>query len=73
MTQFQTWFYRMKEKQYKKQWEQKLRCKQLLKGVEKRISLTELESQLDCSCRKLIEWIEQLDQEGYDLTGKRSS
>lgn len=68
MSDFRTWFYQMKEKQYKEQWEDTLTRKKLLKAIQKQVSLDKLESQFGCTRRKLVEWIEQFDQEGYDMT-----
>lgn len=64
---FRQWYYRMKEQQYKQEWEDVIVRKQLLQGLEKQATLAELEQLTGRSRRELVEWIERLDEEGYHI------
>lgn len=63
---FRRWYFQNKEKQYKQEWEEVQLRKQMLQGLEQMTPLNELAEQTGKTRRELLEWIERLDQEGYD-------
>ncbi|MFC5468708.1 HRDC domain-containing protein [Cohnella suwonensis] len=61
------WLFRMKEEKYGKSLSAVKEKRSLLQGIRDGRTLEELEGALNCPRRKLVERIEQLDEEGYDV------
>lgn len=64
---FTEWIFRMKEEKYGKELAAVREKKWLLAAIREGKTLSEMEAELPCSRRKLVEWIERLDDEGYDV------
>lgn len=65
--QFAEWMFRIKEEKYGRELAVVREKKMLLTAIREGKSLMEMESELQISRRKLIEWLERLDEEGYDV------
>ncbi|MGO4543300.1 HRDC domain-containing protein [Paenibacillus sp. 2TAB23] len=61
------WLYKQKEAKYKTQMDRQLVKKHILATVHEGGSLEQLGSELELSRRELMDRIEQLEQEGYDM------
>lgn len=62
-----TWMFQLKEEKYGKALSSVQEKRSLLSGIREGRTLGELEGRLNCPRRKLLERIEKLDQEGYDV------
>lgn len=65
--QLSTWMFRLQEEKYGKKLAVVKEKRSLLEGIRSGKTLAQLESDLGCSRRALIERIERLDEEGYDV------
>ncbi len=65
--QLKQWMYKQKEMRYKQEIEKHEQRKKLLEGIQKGLNLEKLEALCSLSKKDLVSWVEQLDQEGYDL------
>jgi hypothetical protein len=65
--QLSEWMFRMKEDKYGKTLQAVQEKRSLLFGIRDGRSLEQLENELNCPRRSLVERIEQLDEEGYDV------
>ncbi|MFC5402782.1 HRDC domain-containing protein [Cohnella soli] len=61
------WLFQMKEEKYGKSLAAVKEKRSLLQGIRDGRTLEQLESALNCPRRKLVERIERLDEEGYDV------
>jgi len=66
-SQFSAWMFRLKEEKYSRALNLAKEKKTLLLGIREGRSLEQLESELNCPRRMLMEKIERLDEEGYDV------
>jgi len=64
---FAQWLFRQKENKYKSQINRHQQKRQLLGAIAEGKSLEQLQSELELSRRELMERIERLDSEGYDV------
>jgi hypothetical protein len=62
-----SWMFQQKEEKYGKALSSVQEKRSLLSGIREGRTLGELEDELNCPRRKLLERIERLDQEGYDV------
>lgn len=62
------WLYKQKENRFRQEMDRHRQKRSILEGVRDGQSLDELQAQLDMPRRELLERIEQLENEGYDLT-----
>jgi len=65
--QLSSWMFSLKEEQYGKKLAGVKEKRSLLEGIRDGKSLVQLEDDLKCPRRALIERIERLDEEGYDV------
>ena len=65
--QLSTWMFRLQEEKYGKRLAVVKEKRSLLEGIRSGKTLEQLERELGCSRRALIERIERLDEEGYDV------
>jgi biotin operon repressor len=65
--QLSSWMFQMKEEKYGKALASVQEKRSLLSGIREGRSLGQLEGELNCPRRKLLERIERLDEEGYDV------
>ncbi len=65
--QLSSWMFQVKEDKYGKALEAVREKRSLLLGIREGRTLGELEGELNCPRRKLLERIERLDEEGYDV------
>lgn len=65
--QLSSWIFRVKEEKYGKSLAVVQEKRSLLVGIREGRTLGELEGELNCPRRKLLERIERLDEEGYDV------
>jgi biotin operon repressor len=65
--QLSTWMFQIKEEKYGKALSAVKEKRSLLNGIREGRTLVQLEGELNCSRRKLLERIERLDEEGYDV------
>ncbi|MCM3746839.1 HRDC domain-containing protein [Paenibacillus pasadenensis] len=61
------WLYKQKETKYKNRLDRQQSCRLILEGVQSGKMLEQLQADTGLPRRELMERIEQLDQEGYDL------
>lgn len=61
------WLYKQKETKYKSQMDRQLAKKHILTTIQQGGSLEQLGAELELSRRELMDRIEQLEQEGYDM------
>lgn len=61
------WFFKQKELKYKAELERHRTTRSILKGVQEGLGLDELSEMLELDRRTLVERIERLDREGYDM------
>ncbi|WP_186438432.1 HRDC domain-containing protein [Cohnella terricola] len=66
-TQWSAWLFRIKEEKYGKALAGVKEKRTLLQAIREGRTLVELENELNCPRRKLLERIERLDEEGYDV------
>jgi hypothetical protein len=66
-TQLSSWMFQLKEEKYGKALSTVKEKRSLLHGIREGRTLGELEEELNCPRRKLLERIERLDEEGYDV------
>ncbi|GFN30976.1 HRDC domain-containing protein [Paenibacillus xylaniclasticus] len=64
---FMQWSYKQKEQKYRNQMDRHKQKKQILQAIEDGRTLVELQAELEMTRRSLIERIEQLETEGYNL------
>lgn len=64
---YTAWLFKQKESKYKTQMDRHAAKKQILLAAQQGGSLGQLEEKLELSRRELLDRIEQLEQEGYDL------
>lgn len=64
---YRKWLYKQRENKYRTEMEQFQLKRSILQGVQNGTSLDDLESQLGIRRRELMERLEELDKEGYDL------
>ncbi|WEK55216.1 MAG: HRDC domain-containing protein [Candidatus Cohnella colombiensis] len=62
-----SWIFKQKEEKYSKVLASVREKRTLLLGIREGRTLTDLENLLQCTRRQLLERIEQLDEEGYDV------
>lgn len=62
-----SWMFQVKQEKYGKALEVVQDKRSLLLGIREGRTLEQLEGELNCPRRKLLERIEQLDEEGYDV------
>lgn len=65
--QLSSWMFQMKEEKYGKALAVVKEKRSLLHGIREGRTLEQLEGELNCPRRKLLERIERLDEEGYDV------
>lgn len=65
--EFRKWYYLNKEQQYKREWEEMNLRKQVLAGIQSNQNLTEIAESVQRSRREVIEWIERLEHDGYEI------
>ncbi|WP_219640374.1 HRDC domain-containing protein [Cohnella sp. CFH 77786] len=65
--QFAQWMFRVKEEKYGRALSSVRDKRSLLSAIREGKTLAEMESELQCERRKLVERIEKLDEEGYDV------
>ncbi|RKP53969.1 hypothetical protein D7Z26_11300 [Cohnella endophytica] len=65
--QLSSWLFQVKEEKYGKALSVVKEKRSLLQGIRDGRTLEELERELSCPRRKLVERIERLDEEGYDV------
>jgi biotin operon repressor len=65
--QLSAWMFQMKEEKYGKALSAVKEKRSLLNGIREGLTLLQLEGELNCTRRKLLERIERLDEEGYDV------
>jgi hypothetical protein len=65
--QLSSWMFQLKEEKYGKALATVQDKRSLLSGIREGRSLGQLEGELNCPRRKLLERIERLDEEGYDV------
>ncbi|QMV43488.1 HRDC domain-containing protein [Cohnella cholangitidis] len=65
--QLSSWMFQMKEEKYGKALSAVKEKRSLLNGIREGLTLVQLEDELNCTRRKLLERIERLDEEGYDV------
>jgi hypothetical protein len=65
--QYLQWMYRQKELKYKGQMERHQEKRLILDAISQGRSLSELETELEMTRRNLLDRIEQLETEGYDM------
>ncbi|MFC5701200.1 HRDC domain-containing protein [Cohnella faecalis] len=65
---FRVWLFRLREDKYGRALVTVREKKALLSAIRDGQTLAELEKLLECSRRKLVERLEKLDEEGYDVT-----
>jgi len=70
---FMEWSYRQKEQKYRNQMDRHREKKQILQALAGGRTLAELQAELEITRRNLIERIEQLETEGYNLDAIVSS
>lgn len=61
------WLYKLKENKYKSQMDKQQEKRQLLSAISEGISLDEMQTKLELPRRDLMEKIEKLETEGYDI------
>ncbi|BBH24971.1 hypothetical protein Back11_63160 [Paenibacillus baekrokdamisoli] len=61
------WLFKLKENKYKAQMDKQLEKRQLLSAIADGVSLEELQEKLELPRRELMERIEKLETEGYDM------
>ncbi|MEV5025968.1 HRDC domain-containing protein [Paenibacillus sp. LPE1-1-1.1] len=61
------WLYKQKETKFKTQMDRQQAKKHILAAVQQGVSLEQLGAELELSRRELMDRIEQLEQEGYDM------
>lgn len=66
--QFEQWIYKQKEEKYRQQIDQQKLKKQMLLALEEGVSIADLATSLQMTRREAILWVEQLDEEGYDVS-----
>ncbi|EFM11589.1 HRDC domain protein [Paenibacillus curdlanolyticus YK9] len=64
---FMQWLYKQKELKYKGQMTRHQEKRQILQAISEGRTLAELQAELEMNRRHLIERIEQLESEGYDM------
>lgn len=64
--EYESWLYKQKEHKYKQELERFTTRKQVLEGMKEGLTLEEIVNRSGLSRRELIEWLEILDDEGYD-------
>ena len=67
--QFTMWYYRQKHIRFQKELDEHELRKALLERIEQGATLAIIGEQLELSLREVVQWVEQLDEEGYDLSG----
>ena len=67
--QFTMWYYRQKHVRFQKEIDEHELRKALLERIEQGATLAVISEQLELSLRESVQWIELLDEEGYDLSG----
>ncbi|MCQ6559659.1 HRDC domain-containing protein [Paenibacillus mendelii] len=65
--QYTQWLYKQKENKYKSQMDRHQEKRQLLSAISEGKSLEQLQNELELPRRDLMERIERLDTEGYDM------
>jgi hypothetical protein len=66
-TSFKQWLFRQRDEKLKKELGSKQMKQQLLQGILDGYSIDELQKESSLSRREVIEWMEVLDKEGYDV------
>ncbi|OXM17153.1 HRDC domain-containing protein [Paenibacillus herberti] len=61
------WLYKQKENKYKNRLDRQQSSRMILEGIQSEKTLEQLQADTGLARRELMERIEQLDQEGYDL------
>lgn len=64
---FAGWMFRLKEEKYRRALSSVRDKRALLAAIREGKSLEEIEQELQCTRRQLVERIDQLDEEGYDV------
>lgn len=67
-TSFERWMYKQKEEKYKQEIDRHDNIKKLLQGIQDGVTMAELAKAVQMSRRDVMLSLEQLDQEGYDLS-----
>lgn len=65
---YERWIYKQREEKYKQEIDRQDTVKKLLQGINDGVSLADLTKALHMSRRDVVLSLEQLDQEGYDLS-----
>lgn len=65
--QFTMWYYRQRHVKLRKETDEIERKKTLLEKIEQGASLAELGQQFELTMRETVQWIEQLEEEGYSI------
>ncbi|RED63867.1 HRDC domain-containing protein [Cohnella lupini] len=66
-SQLSSWMFQLKEEKYGKALSTVKEKRSLLNGIREGRTLSQLEEELNCPRRKLLERIERLDEKGYDV------
>lgn len=66
-TQFNAWVHQQQELKLKSELDKKAAKRKLLEGISQGNNLSQLQEELNVPRRDMIQWIEELDNEGYDV------
>ena len=67
LNEFKQWLFRQRDEKLKKEIGAKQIKQQLLQGIANGLSIEELKQDSRMTRREVIQWIEELDKEGYDV------